>query len=959
MNESDLVPLIQRVKDKDNESITDLVDNIPIAKEDINFLDLSTATLDNVAWHDFIEYQYLLTPQYFAMVPDLPPVILTEEEIQIIEEVAQSVDEPAEIIDLIDFKETLKDKIYKKVRYDGLDKVVCSSNKLAIYHNEFWVEFISPEIKECAERPLPLFFWEWADALAHNDNVARKKAIEKVAEWIAKPLDDVEEVLGTLLEIYRNIKAAVPKDEPKVSWGWGFASVSGAGSQIESEFFSWIIKSLISFDDESEFYLNVLRGSMGEQLIIRWQKVGENAKNKWKDYLPQPVTPPDLPPIEPTIWPPILPVPDEEELEYSFDIYRPYSWNFGLRLVYRQEWRPLGNQRGEIVKTIPLGPKQTEKVSTKIVRKTKLTKKSEDLKSTETTTETADTTKDSSEVINEASNTFGWNVEAEASVNWNWGSAKISGGMKSETEEKSKETSNHLSETIQKTASKIRTETKVIVSLESESEFVTETATEIINPNEEIPITYVYSKLQRQYEILTSLAEIHNVVMIAEPIPKPWEINLKWVRKYDWIIAKVLIDDSFRGALNSISLEIGSGYAIGLDNMKNIMDSTLEKLGAIAGDRQAALSLSNVDVVREAQINYRESIKEYLEQMNQTQRLRNKQKRLIEHIRENILHYCRAIWSQEDPQQRILRYRKQDIRIPLEWTLNGNEIDVEDLTNGTMEEYEGEYSPIKESPCINIADLINPDGPIGYHGNYAIYYMKPEYSKTDICIMLHLLKAPYLYYPSVDAEPILLDPVLRKFYEDYSGVEPSSQEKYEMVDYIPELRLQYAIAKSMGVSLDDFISLDEYDVYFIEQYPEFLFRKEQSRRFVLDSNNLIIDIEPGTGTALEPFKLAHRKIDVLKALEEKEKMRLENERLRELLAQKEFDVRYWPDMDKVVVIDSNDSRMAPEVASKLASDKITRRRRKKKEELAEEVSEEELIAKEEEKGRRTSKRPRS
>lgn len=277
-----------------------------------------------------------------------------------------------------------------------------------------------------------------------------------------------------------------------------------------------------------------------------------------------------------------------------------------------------------------------------------------------------------------------------------------------------------------------------------------------------------------------------------------------------------------------------------------------------------------------------------------------------------------------------------------------------------MEEYEGEFTPILEGPYMNIADLINPDGPIGYHGNYAIYYMKPEYSKTDICIMLHLLKAPYLYYPSEDAEPILLDPVLRKFYEEYSGVEPSLQEKYEMVDYTPELRLQYAIAKSRGVSLDDFVSLDEYDEYFIEQYPEFLFRKEQSRRFVLDSNNLIIDIEPGTGTALEPFKLAHRKIDVLKALEEKEKMRLENERLRELLAQKEFDVRYWPDMDKVVVIDCNDSRMAPEVASKLASDKITRRRRKKKEELAEEVSEiepeEELLVGEEDKGKKSSRR---
>ena len=87
------------------------------------------------------------------------------------------------------------------------------------------------------------------------------------------------------------------------------------------------------------------------------------------------------------------------------------------------------------------------------------------------------------------------------------------------------------------------------MSTESESEFETSTATEIQNPNEEIPLTYVYSKLQKQYEIHTQLSEIHNVIMIAEPIPKPWEITLDWIRRYDWILGRALLDESFRNTL--------------------------------------------------------------------------------------------------------------------------------------------------------------------------------------------------------------------------------------------------------------------------------------------------------------------------------------------------------------------------------------------------------------------------
>ena len=44
------------------------------------------------------------------------------------------------------------------------------------------------------------------------------------------------------------------------------------------------------------------------------------------------------------------------DLNYPFQVFQRGSTNIGLRLIYRQEWKPLSAQPGEIVRTIPLGP---------------------------------------------------------------------------------------------------------------------------------------------------------------------------------------------------------------------------------------------------------------------------------------------------------------------------------------------------------------------------------------------------------------------------------------------------------------------------------------------------------------------------------------------------------------------------------------------------------------------------
>jgi hypothetical protein len=58
--------------------------------------------------------------------------------------------------------------------------------------------------------------------------------------------------------------------------------------------------------------------------------------------------------------------PTAPEGEYPFDPFPADEILFGLQVVHRQSWHLLGYARGELVKSVPLGPKESQKVSVKI-----------------------------------------------------------------------------------------------------------------------------------------------------------------------------------------------------------------------------------------------------------------------------------------------------------------------------------------------------------------------------------------------------------------------------------------------------------------------------------------------------------------------------------------------------------------------------------------------------------------
>ena len=400
--------------------------------------------------------------------------------------------------------------------------------------------------------------------------------------------------------------------------------------------------------------------------------------------------------------------------------------NVGLRIVYRQEWQ-LHAQRGEVIRRmLPAGSE------------------AEGAPSIQTTFEQSSATRTLEEIVDDvvdgAVAAMKWPRDSDGSIHIGVRglAATTDMGLASECREISRETSTRLSDIVmRKMATMARDEPAVRVS--SDDCPGASCVAEIEGSMDEDAATIVHSQLQNRYEVLTRLAEVQNVVLVAEKLPSPAEIDVAWVRRHDWVLGKVLLDESFRDALDAIGQE-----------------------AATAGRALEAT-----------------------------------RSRLCEHLRANILHYQRAIWQQEDPQQRCMRYRKLGKRVPLDWRFeleSGDAMTIDQFGDRlTATSVDGQFAAYTAGREADLDQVIDPAGPIGYYGNYAVYHMRPEFGSGDLFSMLHFFKSPYLRPTPDTGAPEVEDPVQMEMSEDP------------------------AVAAT-------------------------LFRRERARRMVLDTDGLVIDV---------------------------------------------------------------------------------------------------------------------
>lgn len=238
---------------------------------------------------------------------------------------------------------------------------------------------------------------------------------------------------------------------------------------------------------------------------------------------------------------------------YAFDVFAEDSINFGIMVTYRQTWEPKQYQVGDLVSTIPLAPKEVRRYTTRTVtKKTRAEKEIEDSLQTRRT-ESSDTSRADAEIVKKAQEKTHFNIGAEETFGGDGFSVKATQSGGGDASKESAQVKKDMRESVLKSAQEYRQQHRVEVDSSESAESEATTFHEIQNPNDELAVTYLFYELQRAYEISERIHELTPVILVANAVPAPEEIDDAWLLEHDWILRRAILDDSFRRALDYLA----------------------------------------------------------------------------------------------------------------------------------------------------------------------------------------------------------------------------------------------------------------------------------------------------------------------------------------------------------------------------------------------------------------------
>ncbi|WP_158859759.1 hypothetical protein [Lunatibacter salilacus] len=232
---------------------------------------------------------------------------------------------------------------------------------------------------------------------------------------------------------------------------------------------------------------------------------------------------------------------------------RQRSVNFGLLVNYRQRWTPTAYQVGELIKSMPLAPGQNIRYKKIIKKIEKRARKEIESNLDSLKSETNSTTRAEADIVQKAMNKTNFHAAAEGTFTTGIWSGKVSGGLSEDSENHSDETKKSFHEAVVKAAREYKNEHKVELETESTFESEFEESGTITNPNDELCVTYLFYELQRRYRVEERLHRLTSVVLVAQEMPCPEDIDEDWLIAHRWILNRVMLDDSFKQPLRYVA----------------------------------------------------------------------------------------------------------------------------------------------------------------------------------------------------------------------------------------------------------------------------------------------------------------------------------------------------------------------------------------------------------------------
>lgn len=245
------------------------------------------------------------------------------------------------------------------------------------------------------------------------------------------------------------------------------------------------------------------------------------------------------------------------------------SVNFGTLVTYRQTWQPLLYQAGRLAKTITLAPKEVQKYTKTIKRHRKRVVKEVENHLQIHKQESSQTSRVEQDIINKANvkTTFGLSSEATAKDPTGMAGTTTKTSFEREAGQVSESVKKAFHESVIKASQEFKDEFNVEITTEESEDFESVESGELCNPNDELAVTFLFYDLQRRYRVWEEIFRITPLVMVAQEMPAPHEINEAWLVSHDWILRRVLLDDSFVPALDYLSERV-VGDRVAIDEMR-------------------------------------------------------------------------------------------------------------------------------------------------------------------------------------------------------------------------------------------------------------------------------------------------------------------------------------------------------------------------------------------------------
>jgi len=641
---------------------------------------------------------------------------------------------------------------------------------------------------------------------------------------------------------------------------------------------------------------------------------------------------------------------------YAFDIFAPNSYNYGIMLTYRQKWEPGPYQAGDLAATIPLAPGETRKYSKKrVVKKSRSAKEIEKSMSSHST-QSSEIARAESEIMKKASTATNFKMTTDGSFNIGIGSIHSSTEFAMNQAQESANNKKEFHESTLKAAEEYRLERSMEIDTSTSSENEESSSGEISNPNNEITVTYLFYELQRRYKISEFIYRARPVILIAQDVPSPHEIDEAWLIQYQWIISRVLLDDSFRSALEYLTSGMaGDEVSIAVikahwQNVKSLTDSLESQVktqlkarddlrtGLIQSaldkdllpDMPDALKIFTFGVdpsdgakdwyeahrkatesrlkfveegladsqnkLKQATDSYEKATQQYAGALQQQYSRHISIDQLRVHIKQNILYYMQAIWSHEPPDQRFFRlYNK---KVTCTKPTAGCPIEPK-IAKPTI----ASYRDTGKARLFGTTRAVKMEAAkISVNFKLCLPIMGKEIDLVEMADIDNPLgyKGNYIIFP-LKQNCYLTDYMLHEFVDEYFGVRDPDQYGNYTIEELGNL-VNEAI-NNESTSNDD-------KTFLKEEFLKYLtMARRTSDEIIVPTGQLFIEALPGSHPLLEDFKLLHRVEDVRKVKAEVRHAELENLRLASRLIAGETDSKLLddPDIEKKIIVEGNSS----------------------------------------------------